>query len=444
MLRFKRYPAASCVGVVALVCVLVGLLALTVFRPPARSESSVQSSTDLVMTRDGVLPLVKDDVTVTATSVSGAEVTLIFGTTQDVKGWIGDAAYTEVVGLEANREALKTQVHDAIGAGATQAQSGSGASNLAEQLAGSDMWLARSSGEGSASLDLVDVPQARSVLAVSTAGAGDVTLTLSWVNDQSNTPAIIAFLAALVFALIALVLFLTRWQLLRHRAERARRIDERRRADGLETSSIDSHEVAKKAAALRDEETARVEAARGATAESDGASSSDIDAVVEAIAEETGGALDSDADGGYDDPAEWYDAEEAQEEPQQWGPPQGEWPSADDGASQGGRHGIGERVIHEDPPQTEPTDTGIIDLSAIRPGVTLPSRRALREAREKGEHVLVVDGQEYDTGLIPAVSDDEGALGEAPTGAADDDASATGGWTSIMSGWLNDGGKGGK
>ena len=348
-------------------------------------------------------------MTVTATSVSGAEVTLIFGTTQDVKGWIGDAAYTEVVGLEANREALKTQVHDAIGAGATQAQSGSGASNLAEQLAGSDMWLARSSGEGSASLDLVDVPQARSVLAVSTAGAGDVTLTLSWVNDQSNTPAIIAFLAALVFALIALVLFLTRWKLLRHRAERARRIDE-----------------------------------RGATAESDGASSSDIDAVVEAIAEETGGALDSDADGGYDDPAEWYDAEEAQEEPQQWGPPQGEWPSADDGASQGGRHGIGERVIHEDPPQTEPTDTGIIDLSAIRPGVTLPSRRALREAREKGEHVLVVDGQEYDTGLIPAVSDDEGALGEAPTGAADDDASATGGWTSIMSGWLNDGGKGGK
>lgn len=443
MLRFKRYPAASCVGVVALVCVLVGLLALTVFRPPARSESSVQSSTDLVMTRDGVLPLVKDDVTVTAASASGAEVTLIFGTTQDVKGWIGDAAYTEVVGLEANREALKAQVHDAIGAGATQAQSGSGASNLAEQLAGSDMWLARSSGAGSASLDLVDVPQARSVLAVSTAGAGDVTLTLSWVNDQSNTPAIIAFLGALVFALIALVLFLTRWQLLRHRAERARRIDERRRADGLETSSIDSHEVAKKAAALREEETARVEAARASTAEPDSASSDDIDAVVEAIAEETGDSLGSDADSGYDDPAEWYDAEDAQEEPQQWGPPQGEWPSADD-ASQGGRHGVGEGVIDKDPPQTEPTDTGVIDLSAIRPGVTLPSRRALREAREKGEQVLVVDGQEYDTGLIPAVNDDEDAQGEAPTGAADDDASATGGWTSIMSGWLSDSGKGGK
>ena len=412
MLRFKRYPAASCVGVVALVCVLVGLLALTVFRPPARSESSVQSSTDLVMTRDGVLPLVKDDVTVTAASASGADVTLIFGTTQDVKGWIGDAAYTEVVGLEANREALKAQVHDAIGAGATQAQSGSGASNLAEQLAGSDMWLARSSGAGSASLDLVDVPQARSVLAVSTAGAGDVTLTLSWVNDQSNTPAIIAFLGALIFGLVALVLFLTRWQLLRHRAERARRIDERRRADGLETSSIDSHEVAKKAAALREEET--------------------------------GGVLDSDADTGYDDPAEWYDAGEAQEEPQQWSPPQDEWPSADDDSSQGGRHGVGEGVIDVDPPQTEPSDTGVIDLSAIRPGVTLPSRRALREAREKGEQVLVVDGQEYDTGLIPAVSDDEEAQGGAPTGAADDDASATGGWTSIMSGWLSDGGKGGK
>ena len=103
---FKRYVAASSMGVVALVCVLVGLLGVTVLRPPTHQVSSVVSTTDLIMTRGNVLSIVKDDVTVTATSKSGAPVTLSIGTTQDVKGWIGDAAYTEVIGVESDRTKL--------------------------------------------------------------------------------------------------------------------------------------------------------------------------------------------------------------------------------------------------------------------------------------------------------------------------------------------------
>ncbi len=38
---FKRYVAASSMGVVALVCVLVGLLGVTVLRPPTHQVSSV-------------------------------------------------------------------------------------------------------------------------------------------------------------------------------------------------------------------------------------------------------------------------------------------------------------------------------------------------------------------------------------------------------------------
>ena len=112
---FKRYVAASSMGVVALVCVLVGLLGVTVLRPPTHQVSSVVSATDLIMTRGNVLSIVKDDVTVTATSKSGAPVTLSIGTTQDVKGWIGDAAYTEVIGVESDRTKLKAESHDAIG-----------------------------------------------------------------------------------------------------------------------------------------------------------------------------------------------------------------------------------------------------------------------------------------------------------------------------------------
>ena len=55
---------------------------------------------------------------------------------------------------------------------------------------------------------------------------------------------------------------------------------------------------------------------------------------------------------------------------------------------------------------------------------------------------MVVDGQEFNTGLIPITRPRNAAeqtpTPTAPTSAPDDDASATGGWTSIMSGWLKD------
>ena len=80
----------------------------------------------------------------------------------------------------------------------------------------------------------------------------------------------------------------------------------------------------------------------------------------------------------------------------------------------------------------------MIDLSGIRGGRTLPSRRALREARNKGEQVVIVDEQEFNTGLIPVMRPRNAEPAAAPTSAPDDDASSTGAWTSIMSGWLQD------
>ena len=102
-----------------------------------------------------------------------------------------------------------------------------------------------------------------------------------------------------------------------------------------------------------------------------------------------------------------------------------------------GRHGLDNGPIDQDPPERATTDTGVIDLSGIRGGRTLPSRRALREARNNGEQTVVVDGQEFNTGLIP-ITRPRAAEPAAPTSAPDDDASKTGGWTSIMSGWLKD------
>ena len=490
---FKRYLAASSMGVVALVCVLVGLLGVTVLRPPTHQVSSVVSATDLIMTRGNVLSIVKDDVTVTATSKSGAPVTLSIGTTQDVKGWIGDAAYTEVIGIESDRTKLKAESHDAIGpsrvpsptpaqpGAQSGAQSGvqSGAQPLAEpssadlvrQLASSDMWFKQASGDGTVSLDLENVPSGRSALAASAAGPGDLTLTLTWKVEQTNTLAIIAFLAACVFALIALALFLTRWQLLRLRKIRAARIEERRKADSLETSSINSAAVAERIAAAR-------EAAPATTLASEPAQADEPSVVEteqrEAEADEQptddaptwgAAAFASDQNETEDDEAPVEEtaeavAEERTEDDLREDAPVEPADASDDNAAQvqsssdsseeyvpdpltdtferRGRHGLDNGPIDQDPPERATTDTGVIDLSGIRGGRTLPSRRALREARNNGEQVVVVDGQEFNTGLIPVTRPRGTEQAPAPTSAPDDDASSTGGWTSIMSGWLKD------
>lgn len=492
---FKRYVAASSMGVVALVCVLVGLLGVTVLRPPTHQVSSVVSATDLIMTRGNVLSIVKDDVTVTATSKSGAPVTLSIGTTQDVKGWIGDAAYTEVIGVESDRTKLKAESHAAVSTGqttpaapSTPAQSGaqsgvqSGAQPLADptsadlvtQLASSDMWFKQASGEGTVSLDLENVPSGRSALAASAAGPDDLTLTLTWKVEQTNTLAIIAFLAACVFALIALALFLTRWQLLRLRKIREARIEERRKADSLETSSINSAAVAERVAAARDSAPAPAPveeppAADEATVSND--SSTDCAEAMPVEEKAQWGAVvytpaaDESAENA---PAEDEAADGASSEEEAAGEAA---PSENDGATEAadssdeaasneaasnevpqddyvpdpltdtferrGRHGLDNGPIDQDPPERATTDTGVIDLSGIRGGRTLPSRRALREARNNGEQTVVVDGQEFNTGLIP-ITRPRAAEPAAPTSAPDDDASKTGGWTSIMSGWLKD------
>ena len=486
---FKRYVAASSMGVVALVCVLVGLLGVTVLRPPTHQVSSVVSPTDLIMTRGNVLSIVKDDVTVTATSKSGAPVTLSIGTTQDVKGWIGDAAYTEVIGVESDRTKLKAESHDAIGPSRvpspSPAQSGaqsgvqSGAQPLAEpssadlvqQLASSDMWFKQASGEGTVSLDLENVPSGRSALAASAAGPDDLTLTLTWKVEQTNTLAIIAFLAACVFALIALALFLTRWQLLRLRKIREARIEERRKADSLETSSINSAAVAERIAAAREASPSAVVASEPAKADEPSVEEAEQR---EAEAEEKpaddaptwgAAAFASGKNEAEDAEAPVAEADETVAEDNAETAPTDEAPAqpaeaSDDNAEQAqptvdaseeyvpdpltdtferrGRHGLDNGPIDQDPPERATTDTGVIDLSGIRGGRTLPSRRALREARNNGEQVVVVDGQEFNTGLIPVTRPRNAEQAPAPTSAPDDDASSTGGWTSIMSGWLKD------
>ena len=435
MKRLKQYASAAIAAAVALVFLIVGALALTVLKPSQELASSVVASNALVMTRDGVLPLVANDVRIDARSLSGAPVALGVGTPGDVIGWIGDDEYTEVVGITSDRSVLKVEEHP----GAKQAessQSGSAAQSGAQRTAsasegpqsadssqsaslpaqaleadleGSDMWLDKTAGQGSATLALSDIPVGRSLIAVSAAGKGDLELTLTWSMRRVNTLAIIAFLGAGLAALISAVLVLSRRHLLQRRRERAQVLTERAGADTTQTQMIDTAQV-----------KGLIDAGRA-----DGAPSKETRDEAPAGIEQTGeaqGAADASHDEndgplGSADHAEEHGATET------------------DAGAEGahGRHALAEGAIDADPPEKVPTDTGIIDLSAIRPGVALPSRRALREAREKGEEKIVIEGREFDTGLIPVVAK------EGPAPASDDPAEgadATSSWKSLMSGWL--------
>lgn len=500
--RIKAYAAATTAGAIALVFVIIGVLALTVFQPAKELSSSIESPTAIIMTHDRVLPLLDKNVVVTATSKSGAELTLGVGTPGDVLGWIGNDPYTEVVGLTSDRSVLKVNQHEGVAGdtgqsgpqsgaqsgsdtshsgaqsgaqlGATQSQVGTEPAQLVADASKSDMWLHSVTGEGTVSMSLDDVSAGLSVLAVSTSGASDTTLTLTWATRSVNTLAIVSFILAILFALIAGVAFLSRYQLLRHRAERAKALEERRSADSTDTQAIDVNAVnaladAKKIeeASVQDtsteenEESAQQdtsnEALQVADTEATDKVSDSEETVEQAIdewatdnrvnasetTEETSEATTSDEVAFDAAPASDNSEQVAQAESEDSAvgedDPSEETPEAEETLKPvAGRHGQWTGTEDQDPPEKVSTDTGIIDLSSIRPGVTLPSRRALREAREKGEEKIVIDGREFNTGLIPIVhqTDSDDSTGSESEESSSASRSGSDSWTKLLSSWL--------
>lgn len=505
MNRIKAYAAATTAGVIALVFVIIGVLALTVFQPAKELSSSIESPTAIIMTHDRVLPLLDKNVVVTATSKSGAELTLGVGTPGDVLGWIGNDPYTEVVGLTSDRSVLKVNQHEGVAGdtgqsgpqsgaqsgsdtshsgaqsgaqpGATQSQVGTEPAQLVADASKSDMWLHSVTGEGTVSMSLDDVSAGLSVLAVSTSGASDTTLTLTWATRSVNTLAIVSFILAILFALIAGVAFLSRYQLLRHRAERAKALEERRSADSTDTQTIDVNAVNALADAKKVEEIEEASVQDTSTEENEESAQQDTldealhvadteatdkasdfeEPVEQAIdewatgdrvnasetTEETSDATTSD-DVAFDDASASDDSEQgAQAESEDSAVGEDdlseETPEAEETLKPvAGRHGEWTGTEDQDPPEKVSTDTGIIDLSSIRPGVTLPSRRALREAREKGEEKIVIDGREFNTGLIPIVhqTDSDDSTGSESEESSSASRSGSDSWTKLMSSWL--------
>lgn len=190
----KRVITAA-VGVAGLVVVGLGVASATIWRADDVLVATATPASHTVVTEPGVLELGGDPVTVRVSVPDGGPVTLAVGRDTDVEGWIGTDAHTVVTGLS-SWDALATSAVTAPSpsptAAATPAPSvsaspsasasatpGAAAEPTAVDPAGSDMWVAEETGEGSAELVWPAQEGRWSLIAVST-GESAPTLELAW------------------------------------------------------------------------------------------------------------------------------------------------------------------------------------------------------------------------------------------------------------------------
>lgn len=445
--QLRRFSGAAAACAVAVIAAIVAVLALTVWKPTQQISATVTPQQPVVITREGLFQLEGGEVTVTAASASGKQVTMALGTAADVRAWVSDLSYAEITGISANRENLLTEGHDSATSATPSPSPSPSPSSEAPQnpdqnaqpspspsatptlsAAGGDMWLDEATAPSTATMTLRDVAAGRSLVITSDGTTpSDLTVTMTWQTPHANVLAITAGVITFICLLIAAALVgLVLW--------RERQVDseeEKRKEDEAEDGA--SQEV--DPAFFETDENSESSEAETETLQSDNEEAEEYSDSIE------GGETPDDvtAQDAFTEVAELDEETPESELPEVRTSEESfeieeasvtDRDESSDSEPRRGRHGIAYHDDEVDPPARESTDTGIIDLSAIRPGAVLPSRRALRQAREKGEGRLVIGGQEFDTGLIPQVEKEE----EASTSDGSEEKRS---WGSIMGSWIS-------
>ena len=442
--QLRRFSGAAAACAVAVIAAIVAVLALTVWKPTQQISATVTPQQPVVITREGLFQLEGGEVTVTATSASGKQVTMALGTAADVRAWVSDLSYAEITGISANRENLLTEGHDSATSSPSPSPSPSSeapqnpdqnaqpspspSATPTLSAAGGDMWLDEATAPSTATMTLRDVAAGRSLVITSDGTTpSDLTVTMTWQTPHANVLAITAGVITFICLLIAAALVgLVLW--------RERQVDseeEKRKEDEAEEGASQQVDPT----FFETDENSESSEAETETLQSDNEEAEEYSDSIE------GGETPDDvtAQDAFTEAAEFDEETPESELPEDRTSEESfeieeasvtERDESSDSEPRRGRHGIAYHDDEVDPPARESTDTGIIDLSAIRPGAVLPSRRALRQAREKGEGRLVIAGQEFDTGLIPQVEKEE----EASTGEGSEEKRS---WGSIMGSWIS-------
>lgn len=442
--QLRRFSGAAAACAVAVIAAIVAVLALTVWKPTQQISATVTPQQPVVITREGLFQLEGGEVTVTATSASGKQVTMALGTAADVRAWVSDLSYAEITGISANRENLLTEGHDSATSSPSPSPSPSSeapqnpdqhaqpspspSATPTLSAAGGDMWLDEATAPSTATMTLRDVAAGRSLVITSDGTTpSDLTVTMTWQTPHANVLAITAGVITFICLLIAAALVgLVLW--------RERQVDseeEKRKEDEAEDGAsqqvdptfFETDEHSESSEAETETPQGDYEEAEEYSDSTEGGETPDDVTSQDASTEVAEFGEETPEDESSEDRAveESFEVDETSVTDRD---------ESSDSEPRRGRHGIAYHDDEVDPPARESTDTGIIDLSGIRPGAVLPSRRALRQAREKGEGRLVIGGQEFDTGLIPQVEKEE----EASTGDGSEEKRS---WGSIMGSWIS-------
>ena len=442
--QLRRFSGAAAACAVAVIAAIVAVLALTVWKPTQQISATVTPQQPVVITREGLFQLEGGEVTVTAASASGKQVTMALGTAADVRAWVSDLSYAEITGISANRENLLTEGHDSATSSPSPSPSPSSeapqnpdqnaqpspspSATPTLSAAGGDMWLDEATAPSTATMTLRDVAAGRSLVITSDGTTpSDLTVTMTWQTPHANVLAIAAGIVTLICLLITAALVgLVLWR------ERHVDSEEENREEGeaeegtsqqVDPTFFETTDNSESPEEENETLQANIDEPEEYSDSIEGGETPDDVTAQDAFTE----VAELDEETPEDESSEDRAVEESFEVDETSVTDRDE---SSDSEPRRGRHGIAYHDAEVDPPARESTDTGIIDLSGIRPGAVLPSRRALRQAREKGEGRLVIGGQEFDTGLIPQVEKEE----EVSTSDGSEEKRS---WGSIMGSWIS-------
>lgn len=225
--------------ILAAVLVVLGLIAVglavgsaTVWRPSDTVTASMpaQPTEPVVIVEPGVLGMVADTVTLTATSFSeDAPVVLAFAPSSDVTAWVGAASHVAVTGMSSWTQ---LRVEEVAG------------EESVPNPAGADLWTSELTGTGELVVELSPDPGDVALLAATDGTAAAPRITLTWTVPVTN-PYLVPLVAAGA-VLLVLGLAILAYDILVRREVRARERtrEARRTADATATSQLPADAIA--------------------------------------------------------------------------------------------------------------------------------------------------------------------------------------------------------
>ena len=197
--RIMRGVVTPILGLLAVACIGLGIMNATYWKPSSQiAASAAVKGTQYIVTDPGVLPLVDNQVTVSADAGSSdREVCLALGSNKDVIGWLAGQPYVRVTGLNEWTTLATTKV-SAQGSAAD-------AGDDAVAFKDSDMWTSVKCGNGSVTFDSKD--PAASTVAIMDLGShkASATISMHWVRSEVPDFAMPFYLSGGLLAVIAVL-----------------------------------------------------------------------------------------------------------------------------------------------------------------------------------------------------------------------------------------------